>query len=410
MSRLPAYPLYLITSFVSGLALATAFTTNLVYQVEIVGLDALQLVLVGTVLEATVFLFEVPTGIVADMLSRRLSVIIGFALIGAGLALEGLVPLFVTVLVGQVIWGLGHTFTSGAHTAWLADELGENDLAAALIRGSQSHQAGNLVGIALSVLLAGIARNLPLVVAGSSLIALASFLVLTTPERGFQPRPTTPRRVVPSMWINALDGIRTIRRQSILILVLAVTFLYAIASEVLDRLTTPFLLETITLPSLGPLDSVAWFGLVAFISMALSVVVLEVVRRKLDPTDDRAIATTLLVVNIIFIASVAAFAAATNLAFALAMLWLRNPMRSANDPILNAWQNRFIPSRVRATVLSISGQFDAIGQIVGGPILGAIALGFSLRVSFFAAALVMAPVLVIYAWLRRRTALAAVIV
>ena len=42
MTRLPAYPLYLATAFISGLALATAFTTNLVYQVEIVGLDAVE--------------------------------------------------------------------------------------------------------------------------------------------------------------------------------------------------------------------------------------------------------------------------------------------------------------------------------------------------------------------------------
>lgn len=405
MTRLPAYPLYLATAFISGLAIATAFTTNLVYQVEIVGLDALQLILVGTVLEATVFIFEVPTGIIADLYSRRLSVIIGFALIGAGLAVEGLVPLFVAVLLGQIIWGLGHTFTSGAHTAWLADEIGEDDLPGALIRGSQFRQAGGLIGIALSVLLAGISRNLPLVVGGSSLAALALLLVLTMPERGFRPSPTGERGTFSSMWNNARDGIRVIRRQSILILILAVTVLYAIASEVLDRLTTPFLLDTITLPSLGPLDPVAWFGLMAFVSIGLSVIVLEVIRRRLDTTDDRAIATTLLAVNIILIAAVAAFAAATNLAFALAMLWLRNPMRRANDPILEAWQNRFIPSRVRATVLSINGQSDAIGQIVGGPLLGALAIASSLRVSFFAAALVMAPVLLIYLWIRRRATL-----
>ncbi len=404
MTRLPTYPLYLATAFISGLALATAFTTNLVYQVEIVGLDALQLILVGTVLEATVFIFEVPTGIVADLYSRRLSVIIGFALIGAGLAVEGLVPLFAAVLIGQVIWGLGHTFTSGAHTAWLADEIGEDDLPGALIRGSQFRQAGSLIGIALSVLLAGIARNLPLVVAGSSLAALALLLILTMPERGFRPSPTDERGPFSSMWSNGLDGIRVIRRQSILVLILAVTVLYAVASEVLDRLTTPFLLDTITLPSLGPLDPVAWFGLMAFVSIGLSVIVLEVIRR-LDTTDDRAIATTLLVVNIIFIAAVVAFAAATNLAFALAMLWLRNPMRRANEPILEAWQNRVIPSHVRATVLSINGQFDAIGQIVGGPLLGALAIASSLRVSFLAAALVMAPVLLIYLWIRHRATL-----
>ena len=39
----------------------------------------LQLVLVGTTLELACFLFEIPTGIVADLYSRRLSVVIGVA-------------------------------------------------------------------------------------------------------------------------------------------------------------------------------------------------------------------------------------------------------------------------------------------------------------------------------------------
>ncbi|MDP6509107.1 MAG: hypothetical protein QF719_08735 [Chloroflexota bacterium] len=68
---------------------------------EIVGLDPLQLVLVGTVLEATVFIFEVPTGILADVYNRRLSVIVGVALIGADFTLEGAVPRFATVLAGR---------------------------------------------------------------------------------------------------------------------------------------------------------------------------------------------------------------------------------------------------------------------------------------------------------------------
>jgi hypothetical protein len=52
---------------------ALTFTLSLVYYVKDVGLSPLQMVLVGTVLEASCFLFEIPTGIVADLYSRRLS-------------------------------------------------------------------------------------------------------------------------------------------------------------------------------------------------------------------------------------------------------------------------------------------------------------------------------------------------
>ena len=47
-------------------------------------LDAFQLVLVGTVQETSCFLFEMPTGVVADLYSRRRSVLIGMFLYGLG--------------------------------------------------------------------------------------------------------------------------------------------------------------------------------------------------------------------------------------------------------------------------------------------------------------------------------------
>ena len=70
------------------------------------------------------FIFEVPTGVVADVYSRRLSVIIGTLLLGIGLAIEGAIPAVVAIFIGEVIRGIGHTFTSGAMEAWLASEIG----------------------------------------------------------------------------------------------------------------------------------------------------------------------------------------------------------------------------------------------------------------------------------------------
>jgi DHA3 family tetracycline resistance protein-like MFS transporter len=71
------YQVYLTIEAVSGLLFSMIFTASAVYQVSVAGLTPLQLVLVGTTLETSVFLFEVPTGIVADVYSRRLSILIG---------------------------------------------------------------------------------------------------------------------------------------------------------------------------------------------------------------------------------------------------------------------------------------------------------------------------------------------
>ena len=80
-----SYKLYLGARAYYALCWSTMVTVNMVFMVEVAGLDPLQMVLVGTVLEASVFLLEIPTGALADTVSRRLSVIIGHAIIGRAL-------------------------------------------------------------------------------------------------------------------------------------------------------------------------------------------------------------------------------------------------------------------------------------------------------------------------------------
>ena len=52
-------------------------------------MSPLELVLVGTVMELSIFVFEVPTGIVADTTSRRLSIVIGNVVMGIGFIVLG---------------------------------------------------------------------------------------------------------------------------------------------------------------------------------------------------------------------------------------------------------------------------------------------------------------------------------
>lgn len=68
------------------------FTTYALYYVNMLGLNPFQLALVGTALEVTIVLLEIPTGLVADLYGRRLSVVIGTLVLGAAYLLEGSIP------------------------------------------------------------------------------------------------------------------------------------------------------------------------------------------------------------------------------------------------------------------------------------------------------------------------------
>ena len=173
-----------------GLALifSLVFTTSSLYHIEMVHLNALQLVLVGTALEVTHFLCEIPTGIVADHFSRKLSILIGLGLVGLGLFLEGAVQSFAIILVAQVIWGLGDTFTSGADTAWIVDEIGEERMESLFLKGAQISQLTSLLGIFISMGLAMLRPNLPFYLSGLVCLFLIFVLLRRMPETRFIPK------------------------------------------------------------------------------------------------------------------------------------------------------------------------------------------------------------------------------
>src|SRR4026207_2101353 len=105
------------TAFDYGLELLLSMPTWVVmavYLVQELHLSPLQLVLMGTAMEAAVFVFEIPTGVVADTYSRRLSLIVGYVGMGLSWMLVGIVsaPWLIIALWG--LWGLSYTFTSGA--------------------------------------------------------------------------------------------------------------------------------------------------------------------------------------------------------------------------------------------------------------------------------------------------------
>lgn len=387
-----AYRVYLILSGVSALSFGAIFTLNLVYQAQVVGLTPLQLVLVGTTLEVTAFLFEIPTGIVADLYSRRLSVIVGFLLIGIGFVIEGSLPFFWAVLLNQLIWGIGITFTSGALEAWIVDEVGEARTGSVLMRGAQAGQMGGIAGIVLSVALGSAALSLPVVFGGVMFVVLAVFLALVMPETGFKPTPRGERSNWQSMTRTLRESVGLVRARPILLTFVGIVLVLGMYSEGYDRLWRAHLTDNFTLPALDTLNPVVWFGIISIVSMLLSAAATEVARRRLDTRNQRAIARVLIGVFGAMVVALFVFALAENIWLALIALWIGNTVRETAEPILTTWTNQHIDSSVRATMLSSFGQVNAVGQIAGGPVVGIIGSAWGLRAALSTSALLLTPV------------------
>jgi DHA3 family tetracycline resistance protein-like MFS transporter len=360
--------------------------TNLVYQVQVAHLDPLRLLLVGSVLELTCLVFQIPTGLFADAFSRRWSVAAGCALVGAGFILEGSIPKFTAILVAQVVWGIGATFSSGAEDAWITDEVGEKAAGRLFLRGSQVGQVTGLIGIFVGVSLASIRLNLPIVVGGALLVALGIYLFFAMTEAGFRAIPREAAGSLAGMAAGARSSIKSVRSRPLILTILAITVVLGLSSEGVDRLYQVHFLRDIGLPTFAGLSPVLWFGLVSAGASLIGIAATWVVRRRLDLENHSHVGRLLFAFTAVRALALAGFALAANLYLAIALIWVDSVMRAVFSPVQRAWLNRSLDPSNRATLFSVDGQADALGQVVGGPIIGVVASGISIRAALVGSA------------------------
>jgi DHA3 family tetracycline resistance protein-like MFS transporter len=404
--QLRARRIYTFICFTGAMIMFAIFTVETLYQLKAAHLDPFQIVLVGTILELSIFLFEVPTGVLADRKSRRLSIIAGYFLIGCGFMLEGALPRFWAIALAQVIWGLGVTFTSGATQAWIVDELpaGE-DMAAVFLKGSRAEQLGGVAGVPLGLLCALRAVSLPLVAGGGLLVLLSLYLLLRMPEHGYTPEPAPEGAgfpVLTNMWskIRELVG-----RRPLLAVILLIGFFYGLYSEGFDRLWTPHLLTRFPVfTSLaGRHGDIVLIGAIWFFMQLASLLIIELVRRLRVPERSHHLQSWLTGIAALELGCLLYFSVSGRPGAAILTFWLIMGLRNLTWPLYQAWLNRQIDdSRVRATFFSISSQVDAVGQIGGGPGIGLIAKRVSTGAALFTSALLFVPVVVLYLLLSAR--------
>jgi MFS family permease len=396
--RYNAVPIYLALMTGQAICFSLFFTVQLIYQVTVVGLDPLQMVLVGTVLEVTCFLFEVPTGVVADVYSRRLSILFGITLIGCAYALEGAIPLFWAALGGQVFWGIGYTFTSGATQAWITDEIGEEAAGPVFLRGTQVGLLGGLLGTLLSVVLGASHIQLPMVLAGCGMLTLAGTLVLVMPERYMCPVASTAHSGFGQMKITAQDAFRLAMARPVVKVIIVISLIVGLAAEAFDRLSTPLVIDRFDfLVVFGSDSPVIWFGISGVIGTLLGLAASEIFKRAYPDALGAAVPARLLAtLAVIDVTAIAIFAVANSLWLAFAMLWIRRIVATLGAPVQTAWLNRNLDSASRATVISMTGQANSIGQAAGGPAFGWIGNSISIQAALLASAVVLSPTIALY--------------
>ncbi|TCI54337.1 MFS transporter [Exiguobacterium sp. SH5S13] len=377
---------YMVTSSRS-LVIQMVFTLNAIYYVTTAELNALQLVLIGTILEVSIFLFELPTGLVADLYGRKRSIVIGTGLIGLAHLLEGGIPEFWAIAVASSLWGIGWTFISGAEQAWIADEMGNQELEQVFLRGAQYSSLGRFIGIGIAVLFAEMTSvQTTIVVAGGLLIGLALLIWKVIPETKFEPITRAGTSNLLQAKQTVAEGYAHIRGNTILVGLAAITLVWGLASEGFDRLWGAHLIDTFRLSEQA---AIYWFGLFYAVAFLLNMLVLKGVETYIKGR----YATTLFWFNVLLILTMLAFAWVGQFFVAVLLYWTIAALRNVHYPLMSVMTNERLPSKGRATILSMFGQVDAFGQVAGGPLIGLVALYTSIQGGLGASALLLLPML-----------------
>ena len=370
-----------------------------VYLVRELHFSPLQLVLMGTAMEAAVFLFEVPTGVVADTYSRRLSLIVGYLGMGVTWMLVGVFSQPWVIILLWAFWGISYTFTSGAYQAWISDEVGVENVGRVFLKGARVRYAGAVVGL-IGLVGLGLLSLRASVIAGGAITAVGGLLcIFLMPETGFRRRPRAERgSALAEMGLTAVTGARYAWAAPVILLLVGVEFFMGMSSEAFDRLKEAHFLRDIGLPAAGHLNPVLWFGSFWLVGMVLGFVGTGRLIKRFERGGSAIVSSSLFAFTFMELVAMLVFALTGSTWVAIVALLGVFFARDLGGPLHTIWLNdQITDSSVRATVLSISGQADAIGQAGGGPVLGVFGNVWGIRTALAAGALVIAPALGLYA-------------
>jgi MFS family permease len=315
-------------------------------------------------------LFEVPTGIVADMWGRRVSFLLGTLTLAlsTGLyvllwAIEG--P-FWSWALSSLLLGLGFTFFSGATEAWLVDALRatgyDGPLDPVFARAQILSGVGMLTGSVAGGYIAQVTNlGVPFVLRAVVLAVMFGIAFVLMRDLGFTPkrggRPLTEMR---GLLADSIEyGWRV---PSVRLVMVASLFTGGVGLYVFYALQ-PYLLDLY-----GDEQAYGIAGLVAAIVAGAQIVgglVAPALRARFRRRTSALLAAEALSVAVLLlIGLIESFGAV----IALIVVW--GLLFAASVPIRQAYLNDRIPSEQRATILSFDSLMSSAGGVVEQPILG----------------------------------------
>ena len=394
---------YLALTLLSTLAASFIWGINTLFLLD-AGLSNTEAFAANAFFTAGQVLFEVPTGVVADIWGRRTSYLLGAAtLLLSTLLYLGMwharAPMWGWA-VASMLLGLGFTFFSGATEAWLADALAftgaKDDLDAVLARGQTVAGAAMLTGAVGGGFIAQLTNlGVPYVIRSVLLGLTLAVAVGAMKDLGFVPDASLgPLKRVRGLLRGSIDY--GLRKPPIRWLMLAAPFTMGVGFFAFYAMQ-PYLLQLY-----GNQGAFGVAGLaaaaVAGSQIVAGLIAPQVRRLFARRTDVLILATAIAVVCLAVLGWTSHFWVAV----ALLITWAL--AGAVCMPLRQAYLNGLIPSAQRATILSFDNLMGSAGGVVTQPALGRVADLSGYPAAYLASAVVQAAALPFLALARRQGA------
>ncbi len=366
-----------------GIAASTTLAQSLIWGVNTlfllsVGLNIFQVMLVNAAYTVAQVFFEVPTGVVADTLGRRVSYLLAVGIIFVstllyvwfGLAHLGVGPF----ALASALLGLGYTFYTGAVDAWMVDALRSMEYPGPLepifARYGMVFGVFMLIGTTAGGFLGQIDLWIPYVVRAAVLIPAFLLGLLIMRDVGFKGRPLKLGSFARETRRIATAGITYGLRDRVVLFIMFATlvqgvfFIYGFYSW-----------QKYFLDLLGR-DLVWVTGVIAALVGVTQIIGNALVGRITRRVPDRGL--ILMVCTGVSAAAIVGAALVHVFWIAVPLYLVSTAMFGISMPVKQGWLNSRIPSEERATIISLDALFGDGGMTVGQVGLGYLSQAFSI--------------------------------
>ena len=335
------------------------------------GLNLLQVNSIWSIIVGTIFVAEVPTGVLADKIGRKWSVVIALLLQALGEFFYFFAKDYLVFILIAILAGVGYAFLSGANEALIYDSLPEKD------REAEMKKSMGLIGSAYQLaffaapLIGGlIVSQLVLTkflmaiffTACSVTVAFLISLTLKEPQDGYQHAEANPLAIFKA-------GINQVKSSPKLKWLIAISVLTATFSNSLVSLYQPYFAQA-SVPTFWIGAALSLGGLVAFLIQKYA----YRIEKKLGKPGFLVLTLWPGVMYLLF-------ASVSLPALLVPVFVLAYASIEARNPLLSAYKNVQIESRNRATVLSLTNMFTSLYVALMSLLIGRIA-DYSIPIAF----------------------------